>query len=201
MAWIETIGPDKASGKLRDIYDSLGGPGKNVDNILAIHSLRPHTLSGHLALYKSVLHHTGNHLPVWFLESVGVLVSLMNGCSYCAAHHAEGLRRQLKNDDRSDEILEALQSGKIKDVFHPREIAALRYAAFLTNDPSSITVGHIDAMREAGLSDGEILEVNQVTAYFAYANRTANGLGVTVDGDDLGLSPPETDDLSTWEHR
>jgi uncharacterized protein YciW len=37
-------------------------------------------------------------------------------------------------------------------------------------------------MRAAGLTDGEILEVNQVAAYFAYANRTVSGLGVTTHG-------------------
>lgn len=44
----------------------------------------------------------------------------------------------------------------------------------------------------AGLSDGEILEVNEVTAYFAYANRTASGLGVSTLGDVLGLSPADS---------
>jgi uncharacterized protein YciW len=54
-------------------------------------------------------------------------------------------------------------------------------------------------MRSAGLDDGEILEVNQVVAYFAYANRTVSGLGVTTAGDVLGLSPADTggDD---WHH-
>jgi len=40
--------------------------------------------------------------------------------------------------------------------------------------------------------------VNHVVAYFAYANRTALGLGVTTDGDVLGLSPAISDDVDTW---
>ncbi len=56
-------------------------------------------------------------------------------------------------------------------------------------------------MRAEGLSDGEILEVNQVVAYFAYANRTVLGLGVTTAGDTLGLSPSASDQPDDWRHR
>jgi alkylhydroperoxidase family enzyme len=44
----------------------------------------------------------------------------------------------------------------------------------------------IDALRAAGADDGEILEVNQVCAYFNYSNRLLNGLGVTTEGDVIG---------------
>ena len=55
-----------------------------------------------------------------------------------------------------------------------------------------------ERIRDAGLSDGEILEVNQVAAYFAYANRTVTGLGVHTEGERLGLCPP--DDEEDWHH-
>lgn len=55
-------------------------------------------------------------------------------------------------------------------------------------------------MQGAGLDDGQILEVNQVASYFAYANRVVMGLGVDTDGDQLGLSPADTDDTTNWEH-
>jgi hypothetical protein len=55
-------------------------------------------------------------------------------------------------------------------------------------------------MRAAGYDDGEILEINHVTAYFAYANRTVLGLGCSTDGDILGLSPNQSDDPGNWSH-
>jgi hypothetical protein len=61
--------------------------------------------------------------------------------------------------------------------------------------------GDVDALREAGAEDGEILEANQVCAYFNYSNRLLNGLGVTTEGDTLGLSPPNTGDLAFVGHR
>ena len=42
--------------------------------------------------------------------------------------------------------------------------------------------------------------MNQVTAYFAYANRTVQGLGGTTEGEVLGLSPDSTDNTGDWEH-
>jgi len=62
-------------------------------------------------------------------------------------------------------------------------LALLTYARNLTVDPASLTTTSIDAFREAGASDSEILEVNQVASYFAYANRVVLGLGVTLDGE------------------
>ena len=44
----------------------------------------------------------------------------------------------------------------------------------------------VDALRTANCDDGEILEVNQVVAYFNYSNRLLNGLGVTTEGDAVG---------------
>ena len=60
---------------------------------------------------------------------------------------------------------------------------ALRYAEVLTRDPACLSAALVARMREAGMSDGEILEVNQVSAYFSYANRTVLGLGCSLEGD------------------
>ena len=60
--------------------------------------------------------------------------------------------------------------------------------------------GDVEAMRDAGWSDGQMLEINQVVAYFAYANRTVLGLGCSTEGDIIGLSPGNNDDPDDWGH-
>ena len=52
--------------------------------------------------------------------------------------------------------------------------------------PGEMVEADVSAARTAGASDGEILEVNQVCAYFNYSNRLLNGLGVTTEGDHVG---------------
>jgi uncharacterized peroxidase-related enzyme len=200
MSWIRRIDYASSEGRLRQAFDRVRGPHGEIDNILAVHSLRPHTLEGHMALYKNVLHHTANSLPTWLLELVGIRVSMLNGCDYCVDHHAAGLRRLLSDDERADALLAAARAGAY-DALSPQEAAVLRYADRLTQQPASIVEADLESMRAAGLDDGEILEVNQVVAYFAYANRTVQGLGVTTTGDVLGLSPADTDDAGSWEHR
>ena len=200
MAWICTLDYAQSEGKLRQIYDRVKGPGDSIDNILRAHSLRPHTLEAHMAVYKYVLHHHANRLPKWFLEAVGVYVSVLNGCGYCVDHHSAGLMRLVNDDARSAAIGAALRADRPENAFSGRELAALRYARTLTREPASLARENIDAMRAAGLDDGEILEVNQVTAYFAYANRTVLGLGVDTKGDILGLSPGDSADPDNWSH-
>lgn len=63
MSWIETTGYDQSSGPLRALYDRVKGPGDNIDNILLAHSLRPHSMEGHMGLYKNVLHHRNITTP------------------------------------------------------------------------------------------------------------------------------------------
>ena len=200
MTWIKTIPLDEATGRLRKLYDRIKAPDGQIDNIMAAHSLRAHTMEGHMALYKNVLHHSANTHPKWFLEAVGVYVSLINKCAYCADHHFAGMARLLGDDDRSGVIRAALEAGTPDAAFEGAELEAMRYAHALTVDPASLGEAHVDALRRAGCSDGEILELNQVTAYFAYANRTVLGLGVNTQGEVLGLSPGDSDDADNWTH-
>ena len=147
----------------------------------------------------SLLKSSANRLPVCLLETIGVYVSLLNGCDYCVDHHFAGLRR-LVGDARADAIRAALDNCAFADAFDARETCALKYAAALTERPWTVTQAMVDGMREAGYDDGEVLEINQVSAYFAYANRTTLGLGTTTEDDVLGLSPGDSDDPGNWSH-
>ena len=59
----------------------------------------------------------------------------------------------------------------------------------------------IDELLKEGFSEGEVLEINQVTAYFNYVNRTVLGLGVNTEDDILGLSPNNSSDENNWNHQ
>ncbi|MFW5833545.1 MAG: carboxymuconolactone decarboxylase family protein [Pseudomonadota bacterium] len=185
MSWIDTIVPELAEGRLRWLYDRVRGADGTVDNVIQVHGLRPHTLDGHLALYRAVLHHPDNRTPAWLLEAVGVYVSALNGCTYCVAHHARGMRRALVDEARAAVIEAALVADRPEDALAGASLAMMRYAKRLTRTPAEVHRSAVDTLREAGLDDGAILELNQVVAYFAYANRTVLGLGVTTRGEQV----------------
>ena len=179
MTWIATVPYAQSDGRLRKLYDRIKGPVDHVDDVMLAHSLRPHSLKGHITLQANVLEHPRNTLPRSLLETIGIWVSLLNGCGHCVAHHLARLKRLLGDDARAEAVWRALGAGAPERAFAGRELALLRYAERLTTDPASLTEAHIQALRHAGLEDGEILEANQAVAYFAYANRTMLGLGVT----------------------
>ena len=185
-AWIELIADEDATGELKAFYDQVRTPHGTVDNVMRAHSLRPHTMGGHLALYKSVLHNPENTLPFWFLEVVASYTSILNDCDYSLAHHFTNVRRLLDDDARAERILDALKADAPEREFDGKEAALLRYAGKLTTAVGSMAKADVDAIRAAGATDGEILEVNQVCAYFNYSNRLLNGLGVTTEGDVIG---------------
>ena len=200
MTWIRTIPYKEATGRLKQLYDRVKGPDDNVDNIMMAHSLRPHSMEGHMHIYKYVLHHSANTLEKWFLEALGVYTSSLNDCSYCVEHHYQGMRRLLGDDDRSGGIRLAIEADAPDRAFDGRELAAMRYARALTRAPADLTSTDIAGLRACGLEDGEILEINQVVAYFNYANRTVLGLGVHTEGDIIGLSPGNSNNPDDWNH-
>ena len=54
----------------------------------------------------------------------------------------------------------------------------LAYAALLTRTPAAVNERDIDGLREVGLSDLDILDLNNVVAYYNYINRIVMGLGL-----------------------
>jgi uncharacterized peroxidase-related enzyme len=185
-AWIHMVPVAEASGVLEEMYEKVKTPHGTVDNVMRAHSLRPHTMEGHLVLYRSVLHHPGNTLPLWILECIAVATSLVNRCDYSFTHHWTNARRLLQDEARADIILRALRDERPELAFAGKELALMQYACKLTRSPGQMTRGDIEACRAAGADDGEILEVNQVCAYFNYSNRLLNGLGVDTEGDTVG---------------
>ena len=57
----------------------------------------------------------------------------------------------------------------------------LNFALKLTNEPRNMEITDINKLRKVGFSDRDILDIVEVTAYYAYVNRLADGLGVTIE--------------------
>jgi len=57
----------------------------------------------------------------------------------------------------------------------------LAYAVKLTHAPGDMVAADVAALRSEGFSDRDILDIVEVTAYYAYVNRIADGLGVPTE--------------------
>ena len=185
-SWIKMLSDEMADTELKQALDEARTPHGTVDNVMRVHSLRPSTMKGHIVLYKSVLHDETNTIPKWFQETISSYVSILNNCTYSLANHWKNASHLIDNTEKSDAIKKALDKKKPEEVFTGKELAILKYSEKLTKNPSEMREEDVQELKKNNVSDGEILEANQIICYFNYVNRTINGLGVTTEGDIVG---------------
>ena len=80
-----------------------------------------------------------------------------------------------------DTLVEALKSDWRGAELSQADRVMLTYVEKLTQRPWEMVEQDVIALRAAGFSDAAILDTNQVTGYYAYVNRLADGLGVDLE--------------------
>ena len=173
MSWIQEIDEADADDKLASKYAELVEKRGKVSNILKVHSLNPDAMGNHLELYMTIMFGRSG-LSRAEREAIAVVVSANNDCAYCVNHHAEALRRYIKDE----ETLDLLSSADGLETLEPRLSNIVRHAEKLTTAPSAMTESDLGELRAVGLSDRDILDLTLITSYFNFVNRIALGLGV-----------------------
>lgn len=72
----------------------------------------------------------------------------------------------------------------------PVEYAICAYTDKLTRTPGAMREADVGALRDAGLTDEQVLNVASACSYFNFINRMADGLGVDLEPEMKGLTPP-----------
>jgi len=85
--------------------------------------------------------------------------------------------------------VERLEADYASAGLDARRLAMLRYAEKLTRTPAEVVRADVEALRAAGFADADVLAIAETTAYYAYANRIADGLGVELEPG-LEAGPP-----------
>jgi uncharacterized peroxidase-related enzyme len=91
--------------------------------------------------------------------------------------HGEGLRRLTRDAALVQQLIDDYRAASLS----PQDRAMLDYAAKLTRESWTVRESDVQRLRDVGFSDADILDIAQIVAYFAYANRIADGLGVAVE--------------------
>ncbi|MEM9046657.1 MAG: peroxidase-related enzyme [Pseudomonadota bacterium] len=185
MAWITTIHENDAEGELAKTYETVKKRAGSVGNFGRGFSLKPHMYETFIRAYLDACFHKKNVLPPWYQEAVATYVSVLNGCAFCVSHHAAALLTHCPDRNFALGATGALAADKPERFFSGKELAGLRYARQLTLEPASVEEQDIQALRDAGLNDEAILEINLTAGVFAWANRYVSGLGISIEGDDL----------------
>ena len=92
-------------------------------------------------------------------------------------HHGAGLHRLTKNE----QLVHELKKDYTQADLTPADREMLDYTVKLTLTPWEMVAADVERLREQGFSDSAILDINQITGYFAYVNRLADGLGVELE--------------------
>ncbi|VAW35094.1 hypothetical protein MNBD_CHLOROFLEXI01-162 [hydrothermal vent metagenome] len=78
-------------------------------------------------------------------------------------------------------MVDALKTDWRSAALDEADAAMLLYAEKLTLTPWEMVEADVIALRDVGFSDAAVLDINQVTSYYAYVNRLADGLGVALE--------------------
>ncbi len=92
-------------------------------------------------------------------------------------HHGAGLRQLTANSDWVEQLKRDWRQADLNKA----DRAMLEYSEKLTLRPWDMVEADVIALRQIGFSDAAILDINQVTGYYAYVNRLADGLGVELE--------------------
>jgi uncharacterized peroxidase-related enzyme len=174
MSWIRTIDPADAGGVLKEAYDWQAARLGEPTEFTQLGSLYPELVLERLRLYKVV-----ENTPSGLTPDERLLASLTTSTINETIHCASGAVVRLADLGVPDAIVSAVQAAPGRPVTGEHRIdLILEYAALLTRTPGAVQERHLDALRAAGLSDLDILDLNNIVAYYNYVNRVAVGLGL-----------------------
>lgn len=131
----------------------------------------PESYVARTVLFNAIMYAEGG-LPRHDRELGALSASITNGCRYCAVVHA----RQHANLTKSDTVVSALYLDRL-DELPAREAAIDAFARALSVTPQRATLAHVAALRDAGLTEAEILDLIHAVAIFGWANRLMHVLG------------------------
>ncbi|HVL49694.1 MAG TPA: peroxidase-related enzyme [Candidatus Thermoplasmatota archaeon] len=176
MPWIEIVNESDAVGPEREAYEAVTKRRGALAHIWQVQGLLPGALTANLDLYEALAYREQG-LSRREREMMGLVVAKMLNGGYAFTHHADALGRHVSEPGLVARVAGDWHQAPIT----PRERAILGYATKLTESPSTVTERDVEVLREAGLSDDQILEACLLTGYYNLINRVALGLGVERD--------------------
>lgn len=84
-------------------------------------------------------------------------------------------------DDQPEELISALATDYRTAQLSSMDRVMLDYVLKLTKTPSEIARPDVEGLREVGFNDRAIHDICAITAYYAFVNRIADGLGVDLE--------------------
>lgn len=170
-AWLDTIQLDKATPQQMAVLESSHPKAKVSDYyLLLVHQAE--ILDQRSTAFNAIMYAPGG-LSRAERELASTVVSRVNGCVYCASVHAQRFEQLAKRQDVIAQVFADPATAGTTE----RERAIVAFSIELTLQPNDIPDSSLQQLADAGLNDGEILDLIHAIAIFAWANRLMLNLG------------------------
>jgi uncharacterized peroxidase-related enzyme len=163
-----TDAPEKSQPLLNAVNAQLG----TVPNMFRLISTSPHTLEAYLGVSGAL---GKGALPAATRERIALAVAEVNGCNYCLSAHTYLGKTLAKLDDAE---ITANRNGASND---PKADAAVRFAAKIVRERGQVSVADLAAVKLAGYTDAQVLEMIMHVAINTFTNYVNEALGTEID--------------------
>lgn len=160
--------PQGSQAMLEDLKKKLG----TVPNLFRLISNSPAALDGYLSLSAAL---AKGDLPPATRERIALAIGQFNGCRYCLSAHTYLAAHIAKLDEGE---IAANRRGASQDAFAD---AAVRFAVQVAKNHGRVTQEDLDAVKGAGYSDAQILEIVQHVTLNIWTNYVNNVFDTDVD--------------------
>ena len=173
-AWLDVVSLDSATAEQIAVLEESHPKAKVSDYYLfLVH--QPEVLKQRSVAFNAIMYAPGG-MPRAERELGATVVSRLNGCVYCASVHAQRFEQLAK---RTDAIIEVFNDPHTAGTSE-RERAIVQFSIALTSAPDAVSPADIQALKDVGLTELEILDLMHSVAIFAWANRLMLNLGEPV---------------------
>jgi uncharacterized peroxidase-related enzyme len=153
---------------LQAVHKQLG----SVPNLFRVVSHSPAALEGYLGMSGAL---AKGRLPAATRERIALAVAELNQCGYCLAAHSYLGRNLARLDDAE---IRANREGHSRD---PKADAAVRFAVKVAQERGHVSDADVQAVREAGYDDAQLVEIVQHVALNTWTNYLNSVAGTVVD--------------------
>lgn len=173
-AWLDVVDVDTATPEQIAVLEESHPKAKVSDYYLfLVH--QPEILRQRSTAFNAIMYAPGG-LSRAERELGATVVSRVNGCVYCASVHAQRFEQLAKRNDVIGQVFEdPITAGTTQ-----REQAIGKFSIQITEAQADVNAASIQALKDVGLNDGEILDLLHSDAIFAWANRLMLNLGEPV---------------------
>lgn len=178
MARVAVIDPQSATGEAKQLLDAVQAGLGMVPNFIRVLANSPAALSAFLGIHGIA---GAGALDPQTRERIALAVAEQNACQYCvSAHTAIGRKAGLGNEE-----MLANRKGRSSDT---KAEAALGFARALVENTGQVSNAEFDAVRGAGHSDAEIIEIITHVAMNIFTNLLGKSTQVEIDFPKIDLN-------------